>query len=69
VENDFRFDPVVPFNTVDVITDRGIVTLNAGVTNLLASERVTRNAEIVRSVRAVVNWIEVNRTSNRLPQS
>ena len=59
LESEFRFDPVVPFNTIDVNTDHGIVTLTGSVTNLLASERATRIAETVRGVRAVINRIDV----------
>jgi len=59
LESEFRFDPAVPFNTIDVNTDRGIVTLTGSVTNLLASERATRIAETLRGVRAVINRIDV----------
>lgn len=60
LEIKFRFDPVVPFNTLDVSTDRGIVTLTGVVSNLLARERATRIAETVRGVRAVIDRIEVD---------
>lgn len=60
LEIKFRFDPVVPFNNIDISTERGIVTLTGAVTNLLARERATRIAETVRGVRAVIDRIEVD---------
>jgi len=59
LETEFWFDPAVPFNTVDVSTERGIVTLTGSVNNLLARQRTTRIAESLRGVRAVINRIEV----------
>ncbi|MGD8936812.1 MAG: BON domain-containing protein, partial [Thiogranum sp.] len=59
VEHEFSFDPAVPFDTVDVSSERGIVTLTGTVNNLLASERAVRIAKTVRGVRAVVNRIEI----------
>jgi osmotically-inducible protein OsmY len=59
LETEFWFDPAVPFNTVDVSTERGIVSLTGEVNNLLARERATRIAESLRGVRAVVNRIAV----------
>ena len=59
VENAFIFDPAVPFDTLDVTTDKGIVTLTGSVSNLLARDRATRLAETVRGVRSVINRIPV----------
>jgi osmotically-inducible protein OsmY len=50
LETEFRFDPVVPFNTIDVRTAQGVVTLTGWVTNLLAKERATRTSESLRGV-------------------
>ena len=59
LETEFWFDPAVPFNSVDVSTTRGIVTLTGRVNNLLAKERATRIGESLRGVRAVINRIEI----------
>ena len=59
VESEFILDPVIPFNTIDVMTVKGIVTLTGKVNHLIARERATRIAETVRGVRAVINRIEV----------
>lgn len=59
VESELLGDPAVPFDSIDVDTDQGIVTLTGTVTNLEAQERATRIAGTVRGVRAVINRIEV----------
>lgn len=69
VEGEFIFDPAVPFNTIDVNTDKGIVTLTGTVTNLLARERATQIAETVRGVRSVINRIDVDPLLDRSGRS
>jgi osmotically-inducible protein OsmY len=69
VEVEFIFDPAVPFNSIDVSTDKGIVTLTGTVTNLLAKERSTQIAETVRGVRSVVNRIDVDPLVDRSGRS
>lgn len=59
VNREFLFDPVVSFNTVDVQTTEGIVSLKGRVDNLLAKERAARIAETVRGVRSVINRLDV----------
>jgi osmotically-inducible protein OsmY len=65
LETEFRFDPVVPFDTIDVRTDQGVVTLTGWATNLLAKERATRISESLRGVRAVINRIDVDPVLDR----
>lgn len=59
LEEALMFDPVAPFNSIDINTTEGIVSLTGTVNNLRAKERVERIAETVRGVRSVVNRIEV----------
>lgn len=59
VEEEILLDPAIPFDPIDVQTHNGVVSLTGTVTNLLAKERATRVAEIVRGVRSVINQIEV----------
>ena len=59
IEEALLFDPVAPFDSIDVNTTEGIVSLTGSVNNLRARERVERIAETVRGVRSVVNRIEV----------
>lgn len=59
-KNGFILDPAVPFNTIDVNTIQGIVTLSGTVTNILAKKRATRITETVPGVRSVINTIEVD---------
>ncbi|MDT8387540.1 MAG: BON domain-containing protein [Thiogranum sp.] len=59
VESQLFLDPAVPFDTVDVTTSDGIVTLTGTATSLVGRERAARIATTVRGVRSVVNRIEV----------
>ncbi len=52
-------DEAVPSHLIDVTTDQGIVTLSGSVESILASDRATTIAEMVKGVRSVVNEIEV----------
>lgn len=65
VGNELRFDPAVPFNTIDVSTNQGVVTLTGSVTSLLSKERATRLTQTVRGVRSVINQIDVNPLADR----
>lgn len=60
VEQEFKFDSAVPFNSIDVKTSEGVVTLSGSVTNLMAKERAKRIAQTVRGVRSVINQIKVD---------
>jgi osmotically-inducible protein OsmY len=53
-------DEGVSSHLIDVKTEEGIVTLSGTVDNVLAKERATRIAEMIRGVRSVVNTIEVD---------
>ncbi|SEQ76199.1 Osmotically-inducible protein OsmY, contains BON domain [Nitrosomonas sp. Nm51] len=64
IEKEFQSDPVIPFNTIDVNTNQGVVTLTGSVTNLLAKERAVHLAQTVRGVRSVINRTEVKPISN-----
>jgi len=59
-------------NEVDLETHEGIVTLTGQVDNILAKERATRVAEMVKGVRSVVNRIQVDpdaaRTDSQIQQ-
>ncbi len=59
VEREFLADATVPFNLVDVATDRGIVTLTGQVGNLGAKMQAERLAETIKGVRSVVDRISV----------
>jgi osmotically-inducible protein OsmY len=59
VEDELWLDKAVPSYTIDVVTVDGIVTLSGTVDNILAKERATRIADIVKGVRSVVNDIKV----------
>ncbi|MDT8452554.1 MAG: BON domain-containing protein [Gammaproteobacteria bacterium] len=60
INNELILDPAIFFNTIDVNTTEGIVTLSGNVNNILAKNRATRIAETVRGVRSVINTIEVD---------
>lgn len=60
VRRELSLDPAVPAARLDVATRAGIVTVTGTVDNLLAKERVTRHAEMVRGVRVVDNRIDVH---------
>lgn len=59
IEREIKFDPAVPFDSIDVETIQGVVTLSGYVNNLMAKERAKRIAQTVRGVRSVINQIEV----------
>lgn len=59
VEDELINDAGVQADNIDVFTDDGIVTLKGRVNNILARERATVLARIVKGVRAVVNEIKV----------
>jgi osmotically-inducible protein OsmY len=63
VENQLINDDAVPFDSIDVHTHEGIVTLSGSVDNLVAKERSVKLAETIKGVRAVVNLIEVDPVS------
>ncbi len=65
IEDEFLFDPAVPLNDIDIVTNDGIVTLSGSVNNILAKNRAERIAETVRGVRSVINNIVVKPTTYR----
>lgn len=60
VESRLNSDKAVAAHLVDVHSQKGIVTLEGTVDDLLAMERARRNAEAIRGVRAVINRITVS---------
>jgi len=60
VENQIFKDPGVSFNTIDVNTVDGIVTVSGTVKNILARDRAVKVARTVKGVRSVVDRIVVN---------
>ena len=60
VEDELAGDIWVPQAQIDVVTQDGIVTLQGSVDHVLAKDRATRIAEMVRGVRGVVNQIKVS---------
>lgn len=52
-------DSAVPFDSVNVQCNEGIITLTGKTSHLLAKERATRLAETVKGVRSIVNRIQV----------
>ena len=68
IERRFQRNAMVPFDSIDVATETGIVTLTGRVDNLLAKKEATTVARETRGVRAVVNRITVaesNRADER----
>ncbi len=59
VESQLFLDPAAPFDTVDVTTSKGIVTLTGTAPSLVGRKRAARIASTVRGVRSVINRIEV----------
>ncbi len=57
--NKLILDPAVPFNTIDVKTNQGIITLRGTLKNILAKKRATRITESMPGVQSVINSIEV----------
>ncbi len=45
VERAFLSNPTIPFNSIDVTADQGIVTLIGSTGNILAKERAVRTAK------------------------
>jgi osmotically-inducible protein OsmY len=60
IEDDFLIDSTVPFHSVDVDVDRGIVTLSGTVDTLVARERAVEMAQTIKGVRSVVDDIQVD---------
>ena len=65
VEDELFMDSATPSYLIDVMTTEGVVTLSGTVGSLLAKERATRIASIVKGVRSVVNNIEVDPAVDR----
>ena len=59
VERSLIGDDAVPYNSIDVSTQQGIVTLTGTVPSLYGKERAMRQAQSLKGVRGVVNRIEV----------
>ncbi len=59
IEDEYLFDPTIPYDRIDVTTKQGVVTLDGRASNLLVKRRAERIAETVKGVRAVINDIEV----------
>jgi osmotically-inducible protein OsmY len=60
IEDDFLVDTTVPFHSVDVEVDRGVVTLSGTVDTILARQRAVELAQTIKGVRSVVDEIEVD---------
>ena len=61
---------IVDANKLDVEPREGVVTLTGQADNLLSEEQITRFAESLKGVRAVVNRIEVSPgLSERFPDT
>ncbi|MFO8013242.1 MAG: BON domain-containing protein [Phycisphaerae bacterium] len=65
VTDELLYDPAVPLNRIDVDVRQGVVTLKGEVDNVLAKDRAARIAETVKGVRAVINRIEVEPSTQR----
>lgn len=65
VAREFLFDYIVPFNAIDVATEKGTVTLTGQLNDLMTKERATKLAETVRGVRAVFNTITIDPVIHR----
>jgi osmotically-inducible protein OsmY len=59
VEDEFLTDATVPFNTLDVAVQRGVVTLTGTVDTLLARRRAVDLARAIKGVRSVVDEVTV----------
>ena len=59
VENELHSDAIVNSNRIDVNVVEGVAELTGTVSNLLARERSTRIAEMVKGVRTVSNRLDV----------
>jgi osmotically-inducible protein OsmY len=59
IERELLMDRAVPVESVQVVSRRGAVELTGSVDNLLARDRATRIAEVVKGVRRVSNRIAV----------
>jgi osmotically-inducible protein OsmY len=59
VQDELEADPGVQATRVNIVVNRGVVTLTGEVDNLLARERAAAVAETVKGVRAVVNTMKV----------
>lgn len=59
IDTEFIFDRSVPANDIDVSVVDGIASLSGTVNNILAKDRATRIAEMVKGVRSVTNRIQV----------
>lgn len=60
VENEILLDGTVSLNEIDISTTDGIVSLTGSVENILAKDRASRLASIVKGARSVVNRIDVD---------
>ncbi|ACY19157.1 BON domain-containing protein [Haliangium ochraceum] len=65
IERELQMDQAVNVARVDVASDGGVVTLSGVVPSLLAKDRATRVAELVRGVRSVSNQIEIEPRATR----
>ena len=59
IERELLMDRSVPVEKIEVVSRQGAVELTGSVDNLLARDRATRIAEVVKGVRAVSNRIAV----------
>lgn len=60
VENQIFKDPGISFNTIDVSTVDGVVSLSGTVRNILARDRAVKVAQTVKGVRSVIDRIVVS---------
>jgi osmotically-inducible protein OsmY len=61
VRNELFYSDSVSVDDLSVASDRGVVTLDGEVDNVLAKESAVRRAEMVRGVRAVIDQLTVRR--------
>jgi osmotically-inducible protein OsmY len=59
IERELSMDGSVTVDEIDVATRQGMVTLTGKVENILARDRATRVAELVKAVRSVDNRLQV----------
>jgi osmotically-inducible protein OsmY len=68
IETEFLLNDSVNYNTIDVITSDGIVTLSGSADNILAKERAETLAQSILGVRSIVNLIRVTPADKRTDQ-
>jgi osmotically-inducible protein OsmY len=69
IERELSMDGSVAMDEIDVTTRQGMVTLTGKVENILARDRATRVAELVKAVRAVDDRLQVVPGTDRTDDS